>query len=170
MTRPPAPGFAALFAAPFWLAALMTAVPAAAQPLQPVPPLEARVTDLTGTLTQAEQAELEAQLAAFESRKGAQIAVLIVPSTEPEAIEQYSIRVVDAWKLGRAAPDDGANLRDIVLEREIAVPGLRPREVGDFSRHPDRREAAFEHVLDPGREFGDGQRLRGGGEGRCCHG
>lgn len=110
MTRPPAPGFAALFAAPFWLAALMTAVPAAAQPLQPVPPLEARVTDLTGTLTQAEQAELEAQLAAFESRKGAQIAVLIVPSTEPEAIEQYSIRVVDAWQLGRAAPDDGALL------------------------------------------------------------
>ena len=109
MTRP-APGLAALLAAPLWLAALMTAVPAAAQPLRPVPPLEARVTDLTGTLTQAEQAGLEAELAGFESRKGAQIAVLIVPSTEPEAIEQYSIRVVDAWKLGRAAPDDGALL------------------------------------------------------------
>ena len=110
MTRPPAPGLAALLAAPLWLAALMTVVPAAAQPLREVPPLEARVTDLTGTLTQAEQAGLEAELAGFESRKGAQIAVLIVPSTEPEAIEQYSIRVVDAWKLGRAAPDDGALL------------------------------------------------------------
>jgi uncharacterized protein len=110
MTRPPAPGLAALLAAPLWLAALMTAAPAAAQRLQPVPPLAARVTDLTGTLTSAEQAELEAQLAAFESRKGAQVAVLIVPSTEPEAIEQYSIRVVDAWKLGRAKPDDGALL------------------------------------------------------------
>ena len=110
MTRPPAPGLAALLAAPLWLAALMTVVPAAAQPLREVPPLEARVTDLTGTLTQAEQAALEAELAGFESRKGAQIAVLIVPSTEPEAIEQYSIRVVDAWKLGRAAPDDGALL------------------------------------------------------------
>lgn len=109
MTRP-APGLAALLAAPLWLAALMTAVPAAAQPLRPVPPLEARVTDLTGTLTQAEQAGLEAELAGFESRKGAQIVVLIVPSTEPEEIEQYSIRVVDAWKLGRAAPDDGALL------------------------------------------------------------
>jgi uncharacterized protein len=104
MTRPPAPGLAAL------LAALVMAAPVAAQPLQPVPLLEARVTDLTGTLTQAEQKGLEAELAGSESRKGAQIAVLIVPSTEPEAIEQYSIRVVDAWKLGRAAPDDGALL------------------------------------------------------------
>jgi uncharacterized protein len=110
MTRPPAPGLAALLAAPLWLAALMAAVPAVAQPLRPVPPLATRVTDLTGTLSQAELAELEAELAGFESRKGAQIAVLIVPSTEPEAIEQYSIRVVDAWKLGRAAPDDGALL------------------------------------------------------------
>ncbi|HEY7739634.1 MAG TPA: YgcG family protein [Steroidobacteraceae bacterium] len=110
MTRPPAPGLAAFLAAPLWLAALMAAVPAVAQSLRPVPPLATRVTDLTGTLSQAEQAELEAELAGFESRKGAQIAVLIVPSTEPEAIEQYSIRVVDAWKLGRAASDDGALL------------------------------------------------------------
>jgi uncharacterized protein len=110
MTRPPGPGLAAFLAAPLWLAALMAAVPAVAQSLRPVPPLATRVTDLTGTLSQAEQAELEAELAGFESRKGAQIAVLIVPSTEPEAIEQYSIRVVDAWKLGRAAPDDGALL------------------------------------------------------------
>jgi uncharacterized protein len=110
MTRPPGPGLAAFLAAPLWLAALMAAVPAVAPPLRPVPPLATRVTDLTGTLSQAEQAELEAELAGFESRKGAQIAVLIVPSTEPEAIEQYSIRVVDAWKLGRAASDDGALL------------------------------------------------------------
>jgi uncharacterized protein len=110
MTRPPAPGLAALLAAPLWLIALLTAAPVAAQPLRPVPPLEARVTDLTGTLTQAERAGLEAELAGFESRKGAQIAVLIVPSTAPEAIEQYSIRVVDAWKLGREKSDDGALL------------------------------------------------------------
>src|SRR5262249_59769530 len=51
--------------------------------------------------------ELEQQLASFEARKGAQIAVLVVATTQPEAIEQYSIRVVDAWKLGRAKPDDG---------------------------------------------------------------
>jgi len=94
-------------------ALLLAALPgsaALAQALKPIPPLNARFTDLTGTLTSAEQAQLESRLAEFESRKGAQIAVLIVPSTQPEEIEQYSIRVVDAWKLGRAKPDDGALL------------------------------------------------------------
>jgi uncharacterized protein len=86
---------------------LAAAAPLAAQTLQAVPKLEARVTDLTGTLTAGEQSELEQQLAAFEARKGAQIAVLVVATTQPEAIEQYSIRVAEAWKLGRAKPDDG---------------------------------------------------------------
>src|ERR1700728_1751015 len=83
---------------------------AAAQTLQPIPKLEARVTDVTGTLTAAQQAELEQKLADFEARKGAQIAVLLVPTTQPEEIEQYSIRVTDAWKLGRKKVDDGALL------------------------------------------------------------
>jgi uncharacterized protein len=86
---------------------LVAAAPLTAQTLQPVPKLEARVTDLTGTLTAGEQAELEQQLAAFEARKGAQLAVLVVATTQPEDIEQYSIRVVEAWKLGRAKTDDG---------------------------------------------------------------
>ena len=81
-----------------------------AQGLQPVPALAARVTDVTGTLTAGQQAELEQKLADFEARKGAQIAVLLVPTTQPEEIEQYSIRVVDAWKLGRKKIDDGALL------------------------------------------------------------
>lgn len=76
----------------------------------PLPPLEARVTDLTGTLTAAQQSALEEKLAAFERRKGAQIAVLILSSTEPEDIAQFGIRLADAWKIGRAAPDDGVIL------------------------------------------------------------
>jgi len=83
---------------------------AGAQALQPLPKLESRVTDTTGTLTAGQQAELEQKLADFEARKGAQIAVLLVPTTQPEEIEQYSIRVVDAWKLGRKKIDDGALL------------------------------------------------------------
>ncbi|HEY3730627.1 MAG TPA: YgcG family protein [Steroidobacteraceae bacterium] len=83
---------------------------ASAQSLQPIPKLESRVTDLTGTLTAGQQAELEQKLADFEARKGAQIAVLLVPTTHPEEIEQYSIRVADAWKLGRKKVDDGALL------------------------------------------------------------
>jgi uncharacterized protein len=83
---------------------------AGAQALQPVPKLETRVTDVTGTLTAGQQAELEQKLADFEARKGAQIAVLLVSTTQPEEIEQYSIRVADAWKLGRKKVDDGALL------------------------------------------------------------
>jgi uncharacterized protein len=84
--------------------------PSAAQSLQPIPKLEARVNDLTGILTAGQQAELEQKLRDFESRKGAQVVVLLVPTTQPEQIEQYSIRVVEAWKLGRKKIDDGALL------------------------------------------------------------
>lgn len=78
--------------------------------LVPVPALTARVTDLTQTLNAEQRNALEQKLAAFETQKGSQIAVLMVPTTQPEEIEQYSIRVVDAWKLGRAKVDDGALL------------------------------------------------------------
>lgn len=106
---------------PFVVAALVAAATAGAQPLQPVPPLESRVTDQTGTLTAAERSALEEKLAAFEARKGAQIAVLVVPTTQPEAIEQYSIRVVDAWKLGREKPDDGALLLVAMQDRALRI-------------------------------------------------
>jgi uncharacterized protein len=98
-----------------WLASLAAAAQTAVPGLQPVPKLAARVTDLTGTLTAEQQNALEQKLAAFEAAKGSQLAVLIVPTTHPEEIEQYSIRVVDQWKLGRGAiggkrVDDGALL------------------------------------------------------------
>jgi len=66
-----------------------------------VPPLTGRVVDQTATLGSDQKASLEQDLKAFEDRKGSQVAVLIVPTTEPETIEQFSIRVADAWKLGR---------------------------------------------------------------------
>ncbi|HEX6637748.1 MAG TPA: TPM domain-containing protein [Steroidobacteraceae bacterium] len=73
-----------------------------------LPPLEARVTDLTGTLTAGQQSALEEKLAALERSKGAQVAVLILPTTQPEDIAQFGIRLAEAWKIGREAPDDGA--------------------------------------------------------------
>jgi uncharacterized protein len=75
-----------------------------------VPPLTSHVTDLTQTLTAEQRADLDARLAAFEAQKGSQIAVLLVPTTQPEDIAQYSIRVVDVWKLGRKKVDDGVLL------------------------------------------------------------
>jgi uncharacterized protein len=100
---------------------LAAALPLAAQSLQPIPALEARVTDLTGTLTAGQQSELEQKLAAFEQRKGTQVVVLIVPTTQPEAIEQYSIRVVEAWKPGRAKPDDGVLLLVALKDRTMRL-------------------------------------------------
>lgn len=86
-----------------------------------VPPLAARVTDLTGTLSGGAVARIEAKLAAFEAKKGSQIAVLIVPTTQPEEIEQFSIRVVEAWKLGRKGVDDGALLIVAKDDRRVRI-------------------------------------------------
>lgn len=94
-----------------WALALVSllAGPAQAQ-LQAVPPLSARVTDTAGMLDATQRARLEAVLAEHEAKSGNQIAVLLVKSTEPEAIEQFGIRVADAWKLGRKGVDDGVLL------------------------------------------------------------
>jgi uncharacterized protein len=87
----------------------------------PVPPLKARVTDLAGALTNAQRTALEERLAAFEAKKGSQIAVLIVPTTQPETIEQYGIRVADAWKVGRKGVDDGAVLLVAMKDRAVRI-------------------------------------------------
>jgi uncharacterized protein len=73
-----------------------------------VPPLSGRVVDNTGTLSSGDIASLTQTLQNLEARKGSQVAVLIVPTTAPESIEQYSIRVAEAWKIGRRKVDDGA--------------------------------------------------------------
>jgi uncharacterized protein len=74
----------------------------------PVPALTARVNDHTGTLSAEQKASLEQLLQGFEARKGAQIAVLLIPSTGGEPIEQYALRVAEQWKIGRKKVDDGA--------------------------------------------------------------
>jgi uncharacterized protein len=86
-----------------------------------VPPLTARVTDLTGTLSGEAVTRIEAKLANLEAKKGSQIAVLIVPTTQPEEIEQFSIRVEDAWKLGRKGVDDGAYLIVAKNDRRVRI-------------------------------------------------
>ena len=93
-----------------WLCCLWLSCAGAALAEVAVPPHKARVTDLTGTLSAGQQAALEAKLAAFEAEKGSQIALLMVPGTEGEPIEQYALRVAEQWKLGRKGVDDGALL------------------------------------------------------------
>jgi uncharacterized protein len=103
------------------LAAVLIALALVAIAQVAVPPLTARVTDLTGTLTAQQRTALEERLAAFEARKGSQIAVLIVPTTEPETIEQFGIRVGDQWKVGRKGVDDGAILIVAMKDRALRI-------------------------------------------------
>jgi uncharacterized protein len=119
-----------------------------------VPPLSGRVVDQTGTLSASDIASLTQKLKDLETRKGSQVAVLIVPTTAPETIEQFAIRAAETWKIGRRKIDDGAllvvakddrklrievgyglegSLTDVTSNRiinEIIVPKFR---IGDFA-------------------------------------
>src|SRR5712671_6333694 len=86
-----------------------------------MPPLTGRVVDQTGTLSGSYIAALTQTLKDLETRKGSQIAVLIVPTTEGEAIEQFSIRVAEAWKIGRKKIDDGALLVVAKNDRHLRI-------------------------------------------------
>jgi len=89
--------------------------------LVPVPALSERVEDLTGTLAPADIQGLVSKLAAWEQKSGNQLAVLIVPTTQPESIEAYSIRVADAWKIGRKGKDNGAILVVAKNDRKLRI-------------------------------------------------
>jgi uncharacterized protein len=102
-----------------WCALYLVTVPLHADDQVAVPELRSPVTDLTQTLTATQQQSLESMLRSYETRKGSQIAVLLVPTTQPETIEQYSIRVVEQWKLGRKKIDDGVLL--LVAKNDRAV-------------------------------------------------
>ncbi|MFL6660128.1 MAG: TPM domain-containing protein [Massilia sp.] len=92
-----------------WLALCLGGM-AQAQDFVPVPPLKGHITDQAGMLSPDERARLETTLVEYEATTGSQIAVLTVKTTAPEQIEQYSIRVAEAWKLGRKGVDDGVLL------------------------------------------------------------
>jgi len=118
-----------------------------------VPPLKARVTDLSGTLNAQQRAALEQSLAEFEARKGAQIAVLMLPTTQPETIDQYAVRVEEAWQLGRKGVDDSALLviakNDRRLRIEVgyglegAIPDAVAKRIIDNDITPRFREGDF---------------------------
>ncbi|SOD42514.1 TPM domain-containing protein [Nitrosovibrio sp. Nv4] len=127
-----------------------------------IPPLKSPVTDLTGTLSANETEQLERKLAVFEARKGSQIAVLIVPTTQPETIEQYSIRVAEAWKLGRKGVDDGILLliakqdRTMRIEVGYGLEGVLPdaiaKRITEEIIIPELRQGNFTGGIDAGIE------------------
>ena len=103
------------------LLALLLCWAASALALVAVPPLSGRVVDQTGTLAAGDIASLTQTLKDLETRKGSQIAVLIVPTTDGEAIEQFSLRVAEAWKIGRKKVDDGALLVIAKNDRRLRI-------------------------------------------------
>jgi uncharacterized protein len=86
-----------------------------------IPRFEALIVDLTGTLTAQQQAALDEKLTSLQTRKGSQLAVLILPTTQPEDIAQFGIRLSDTWKVGRAKEDDGAILIVAKDDRTVRI-------------------------------------------------
>jgi uncharacterized protein len=139
-----------------WLGAL----PVAAAAQQPVPALTGHVVDTTSTLPAESLTALEAKLAAFEARKGSQVAVLLVATTAPEAIEQYSLRVAEAWGIGRERVDDGVVLVVALEDRRLrfevgyglegAVPDALARRIIAETIAPRFYEGDYAGGLDAG--------------------
>jgi uncharacterized protein len=103
----------------------------------PIPHLTSPITDTTRTLTASQIATLDQTLRAFSARKGAQVAVLIVPTVQPESIEQYSMRVAEAWKIGRKGSDDGVLFvvakddRDMRIDVGYGLEGALPDAIAN---------------------------------------
>ena len=126
--------------------------------VQPVPPLTAHVMDATGTLSAAQKAALEAKLTAFEQSRGAQVVMLMVPTTQPEDIAAYAQRIGDSWKIGRKDIGDGLlmvvakNDRTVRIETtkalEGAIPDLAASQIIETALTPRFRQGDFAGGLD----------------------
>ena len=125
----------------------------AASALQEIPKLTERVTDLSGILTVEQKNQMSHKLARLEQSKGSQLAVLILPSTQPETIESYSMRVVEQWQLGRKTVDDGVLLLIATADRKLrievgyglegAIPDLLAKRIIDEHISPAFRQGDF---------------------------
>ncbi len=114
------------FAVTLSAAPASTSTPTAGD-FQTVPKLQKRVTDLTGSLAPADEAKIESRLKDFEAKKGAQIAVLLVDTTQPEPVFDYATRVFTEWKLGRKGIDDGVLFVVAKSDRKMQIltgPGI----------------------------------------------
>jgi uncharacterized protein len=133
---------------------------ALAQGVQPLPSLSARVIDQTGTLDAANLAALEAKLEAFEQERGSQVVVLMVATTAPEDIADYTQRLGDAWKIGRKDVGDGVlfviakddrRLRIATAKTlEGAIPDLLARRILDQAVTPAFRQGDYAGGIDAG--------------------
>ncbi|MCC8364107.1 TPM domain-containing protein [Lysobacter sp. A6] len=121
----------------FVLACMLACAPAFAQTLAPIPPLDKPVIDTTGTLDPTQVAALDTQARALQKRKGAQLQILMVPTTQPETIEQYTVRAFEQYKLGRKDIEDGVlivvakNDRRVRIEPGYGLEGAIPDAIAN---------------------------------------
>lgn len=135
---------------------------ASAQGVLPVPALSSHVIDSTATLSGAQQQALDSKLAAFESSSGAQVVVLMVPTTQPEDIASYAQRIGDAWKIGRKGVGDGLLLVVAKSDRKIrievakslegAIPDLAAKQIIDSAITPRFKQDDYAGGIDAGVE------------------
>ncbi len=132
----------------------------AAQDVLPLPALSARVVDTTGTLSAEQKALLETKLAGFEQRKGSQLVILMIPSTQPEDIASYANRIANAWKIGRPTIGDGVLLLVAKNDRQLrievaktlegAIPDLAAKRIIDQAITPAFRQNDYAGGLNAG--------------------
>lgn len=132
----------------------------AAQAQQAVPALTAHVVDTTGILAAAQREALEARLGAFEQSSGAQVVLLLVPSTQPEDIASYANRVANTWKIGRKDIGDGLLLIVAVEDRKLrievaktlegAIPDLAAKRIIDEAIAPRFKQGDYAGGIDAG--------------------
>jgi len=153
------------------------------QDLVHVPEISTYVTDQTGTLDAQESQTLESKLQNLEETRGSQIIVLLIPSTYPEEIEQFGIRVADTLKIGRKGIDDGVILIVAKEDRRVrievgyglegAIPDAYAKRIIEQIIKPDFRDGQYfsgiNHGVDALISLIEGEGLplpeaRGGGE------
>jgi len=149
-----------------WLGSLLLLLflalgaPGLAQAQQAVPALTGHVVDTAGTLSGAQREAIEARLTKFEQARGAQVVVLLVPSTQPEDIASYANRVANSWKIGRKDIGDGLLLivaqQDHKLRIEVAkalegaIPDLAAKRIIDEAITPRFKQGDYAGGIDAG--------------------
>ncbi len=86
-----------------------------------VPKLTARVNDYADILSSSQEAELENLLRNTEDKTASQVALLTIPTLQDEVLEEFSIRVVETWKIGQKGLDNGALLLVAMAERKVRI-------------------------------------------------
>ena len=86
-----------------------------------VPPLQGRINDNAELLSPSTEKALSNRIMDYEKATGHQLAVLTIPSLDGDPLEDFSIRVVEAWKLGKKGKDDGVLVLAVSKDHKMRI-------------------------------------------------